>query len=124
MNLIHAAIWVEDLEESHEFYHDVLGLEQTMHHESEDGTRNVYLAGEDGTEVQLRHHPDKLESKFPPSGVDHIEFRVEDTDATVERVVEQTGAEVVKGPFTYDSEYLKIRVAYVQDPNGYKVVFQ
>jgi lactoylglutathione lyase len=117
MDVIHSALWVADVEETLAFYVDGLGLEKTWEFEGGDGTRNVYIAGESDTEIQFKHHPDREPPS--PSGFDHVAVSVEDTDAELERLVEETGCPVRRGPLT--AEAANARVAFVEDPDGYGV---
>lgn len=117
MEVIHSAIWVSDLEETLSFYVDALGLEKTHEFEGGDGAKNVYVAGEGDAEIQFKYDPD-IEPPAP-AGFDHIAVAVEDTDAEVERLVEETGCTVRRGPLT--SEGANARVAFIEDPDGYGV---
>jgi len=117
MDVIHSALWVADVEETLAFYVDGLGLEKTWEFEGGDGARNVYVAGESDTEIQFKHHPDREPPS--PSGFDHVAVAVEDTDAELERLVEETGCPVRRGPLT--AEAANARVAFVEDPDGYGV---
>lgn len=123
MDVIHTAVWVTDLERTREFYVDALGLEETLTHVSDDGTENVYVAGEGSdAEIQFRHDPG-TNDEIDPAGIDHLEFSVEDAGEAFDRAVE-AGAGVVKEPFTAEGDEGRFRVAYVEDPDGYRVVFQ
>jgi lactoylglutathione lyase len=119
MDIIHSALWVSDVEETLEFYVDGLGLEQTWEFEGGDGARNVYVAGEGDTEIQFKHHPDREPPSPDPSDFDHVAVTVEDTDAEFERLVDETGCPVRRGPLTAESA--NARVAFVEDPDGYGV---
>lgn len=123
MDVIHTAVWVSDMEQTVDFYVDTLGLEATLTHVSEDGTKNVYVAGdESNTEIQFRHDPDS-NGEITPAGIDHLELSVEDADELFDRAIE-AGSDVVKEPFTAEGDKGTFRVAYVEDPDGYTVVFQ
>lgn len=118
MDVIHSAIWVQDLERSLEFYTDLLGLEETNRFEGGDGALNVYLSGPGDGELQLKYDPAR--DHVPPSGIDHVAIAVEDTDATVERV-RQAGYPLHRGPL--DSSGANARVAFMEDPDGYGIEF-
>lgn len=115
MDVSHTAIWVPDLEAALEFYVDGLGLEHAREFEL-DGVTNSYVAGDDGFELQFKYDESRDEP-VEPSGIDHIAIEVDDTDAVVERLVEETSAQVVNGPMTVESA--DARVAFVEDLNGY-----
>lgn len=117
MDVIHSAMWVSDLEETLSFYVDALGLEKTREFESGEGATNVYVAGEGETEIQFKYDPDREPPE--PSGFDHVAIEVEDTDAELERLVEETGCPVRRGPLTSDGA--NARVAFIEDPDGYGI---
>lgn len=117
MEVLHSALWVSDLERTLSFYVDTLGLEKTHEFESGDGATNVYVAGENGTEIQFKHHPDR--DPASPGGFDHIALTVEDTDAAVERLVENGPCTLRRGPL--DSDAVNARIAFIEDPEGYGI---
>ena len=119
MDVIHAALWVEDIDRTLAFYRDALGLAETDEFVGGDGATNVYLAGGDGAELQFKHYADRPNAPVEPAGIDHVALRVDDTDGTVERLVAETGCPVRRGPLT--SEGANARVAFVEDPDGYGV---
>lgn len=117
MDVIHTAVWVSDLERTLEFYVDSMGLERTREFESGDGATNVFVAGESGVEIQFKY---KQGREFrPPAGFDHIAIAVDDTDAEVDRLVEDVGATLRRGPLT--TAATGTRVAFIEDPDGYGV---
>ncbi|ARS90732.1 VOC family protein [Natrarchaeobaculum aegyptiacum] len=115
MNVLHTAIWVSDIEDTLEFYVDTLGLEKTNEFVSGDGATNVYVAGDDDAELQFKYDPDREVPE--PAGIDHIALTVDDTDAMVERLVEETDCTLERGPL--DSEGASARVAFLEGPDGY-----
>ncbi|GAB7020744.1 VOC family protein [Halostagnicola bangensis] len=116
MDVIHSALWVSDIDETLSFYVDSLGLEKTREFESGEGARNVFVAGDSDTEIQFKSHPDREPSS---DGFDHVAIEVDDTDAEVERLVEETGCRVRRGPLTSDGA--NARVAFIEDPDGYGI---
>ncbi|MGM0590445.1 MAG: VOC family protein [Halobacteriota archaeon] len=118
MKVLHTALWVSDLDASKEFYIDELGLEHTRDFVGDDGVTNFYVAGDGGAELQFKYDSDGVET-VDPSGVDHISIGVEDADETVDRLVDRTGCRVVVEPQTIDIGEGPIRVAFVEDPDGY-----
>lgn len=117
MDVIHTAIWVSDLDEARAFFVDALGLEEKWSFAS-DGVENVYVGGEHG-ELQLRHDPDRDDPAPDRGALDHVAVSVDDADAETERLVEETGCEVVDGPLTVDAA--NARVSFVEGPDGYVV---
>jgi len=117
MEVLHSALWVSDLDRTLSFYVDTLGLEKTHEFESGDGARNVYVAGENGTEIQFKYDPDQDSQSV--GGFDHIALTVEDTDAAVERLVENGPCMLRRGPL--NSHAVDARIAFIEDPEGYGI---
>lgn len=117
MDVLHSAIWVSDIDETLAFYVDALGLEKTNEFVSGDGATNVYVAGESDTEIQFKYDPDR--EIQGSGGFDHVAIAVNDTDAEVERLIEETGCTLRRGPLT--SEGANARVAFIEDPDGYGI---
>ena len=120
MDVIHTALWTDDLEATPGFYTDVLDLERVWEFTADDGVENVYVGTESGAEIQFKYDPDGDEVP-EPAGIDHVAIEVEDTDATYEHTVDETGCEVVVEPVTMD--HIDVKAAFVRDPNGYVVEF-
>jgi len=116
MDVIHSAIWVSDLDRALEFYVDELGLEKTNEFVSGDGATNVYVAGDSDVEIQFKHEPGRAVEPSETGVYDHVAIEVEDTDAEVERLVENGSATLTRGPL--DSEGANARVAFIEDPLG------
>lgn len=117
MDVLHSAIWVSDINETLSFYVDALGLKKTNEFESGDGAKNIYVAGESDTEIQFKYDPGREVQEA--TGFDHVAVAVDDTDAEVERLIEETGCTLRRGPLT--SEGANARVAFIEDPDGYGV---
>lgn len=117
MDVIHSAIWVSDIEATLEFYVEELGLEKTNDFVGGDDARNVYVRGESDTEIQFKHNPDHDLGEPATQRFDHLALEVDDTDALVERLTEETESELVRGPL--DSTGVSGRIAFVTDPDGY-----
>lgn len=117
MDVIHSAIWVSDIEQSLEFYTEVLDLERTRSFVSGDGAENIYIAGDSDVELQLKYDPDR--DVPAPAGIDHVAIAVDDTDAEVERICGELGYTLRRGPLTSDGA--NARVAFIEDPDGYGV---
>lgn len=107
-DVLHTAIWVDDIDTQLDFYCDGLGLKQT-HEFDLDGVTNTYVAGESDTEIQFKH--DDTERNPEPTGIDHLAVEVADMVETIETVVED--------PRTI--EEMGIRIMFVTDPEGYVV---
>lgn len=115
----HTAIWVSDLDASTAFYEGVLGLEHLWDFTS-DGVLNHYVGTGDSAQLQLKYDPDAA-GPVEPSGLDHVAFGVDDVDRTFERVVDESGCDVVLEPTDFPAAGR--RAAFVSDPDGYAVEF-
>lgn len=111
VSFLHTCLRVADAERSVAFY-EQFGFERTWGFETDDGTENVYVADDEGVEIQFRDAPDREE--FPPGGTfHHLAVGVDDLDATLDRI-EHHGLE--RGP--EDLPDLGLRIAFVRDPDG------
>lgn len=119
MDVIHTAIWVSDLEATTDFYEGVLGLDHRWDF-THDGVVNYYVGTDAAAEIQFKYDPDST-GDIEPAGIDHLAFGVDDVDATFERVVSISDAEVILEPT--DIEAADRRAAFVTDPDGYVVEF-
>ncbi|MFB6250420.1 MAG: VOC family protein [Halobellus sp.] len=119
MDVIHSAIWVSDVEATLEFYLGALGLEKTNEFVGGDGATNVYVRGESETEIQFKYKEDHDLGEPQTARFDHLAIEVEDTDAEVERLHEETDTELVRGPL--DSTGASARVAFITDPDGHVI---
>ncbi|RZV11607.1 lactoylglutathione lyase [Natrinema hispanicum] len=117
MDVIHTALLVSDIERTREFYVDALGLTENWSFTGDDGVENVYIGG-DNAEFQFKYDPEG--SPDIDSGtMAHVAVSVESTDETVERLVERVDPPIQRPPTTMDD--LGLRVAFVEDPDGYVV---
>lgn len=117
MDVIHTAVAVSDIEETLAFYTDGLDLEYA--HEFElGGVRNVYVAGDDGMEIQFKYDPDRTDP-VEPAGIDHLAVEVESVPETFDDLVAATDCPVVEEPTVI--EPADARAAFVEDPDGYVV---
>jgi len=114
-DVLHAAVWVSDLDATREFYEGGLGLDFSRQFEGDDGVTNYFVTGESDAEFQFKHAPD--EAPAEPAGIDHLAVEVPDTDAKVEELVLDYGSEVLVGPMDHGDA----RIAFVTDPDGYGV---
>lgn len=117
MDVLHSAVWVSDLEATSAFYCEGIGLEYARDFTS-DGVTNYFVTGQSDAEIQFKHDPDR----DPPDhgdGFGHLAVGVDDTAATVDRLADDWGTEVVKPPTVLEDTGSTI--AFVTDPDGYVV---
>lgn len=120
MDILHTAIWAEDVDAMKAFYIEGLGLEYSREFVGDDGVTNYFVTGESDTELQFKYREDDAErDAVDPSGFDHTAIAVEDIEATIETLVEEYGGVLTDGPITMDDAGVK--VAFVDDPDGYGI---
>jgi lactoylglutathione lyase len=108
---------VTDLERSLHFYEKVLGLQIQGTYEIP-GVKEVVLAGEDGSRIQLAQH---LDHEGP---IDHgnafwkLYIRTDDCKGLYQRAIE-AGSESVAEPKRLDQ--WPVTAAFIRDPDGYNI---
>ncbi|QFU84688.1 VOC family protein [Natronorubrum aibiense] len=117
MDVLHTAVWIDDIDATTDFYCDGLGLEHTRDFVGDDGATNYYVRGESETEIQFKY--DDTDRDLEPSGIAHVAIAVEDIDDTLETLVDEHGSEIVGEPT--EIERSNIRIAFATDPSGYIV---
>lgn len=118
MDVIHTAIRVSDLDRTRRFYEDELGLRFSREFVGDDGVTNYFVRGDSNIEIQFKHDPDASDA-VDPGDFDHFALAVEDTEALVERVVEETEGSLRAGPMDSGAS----RIAFVEDPDGWGIEF-
>ncbi|MDD2806612.1 MAG: VOC family protein [Elusimicrobiales bacterium] len=115
MKFCWCTLTVANLEESVNFYRDIVGLPVARRFAAGPGTEICFL-GEGETKVELVCGPGRLEP-----GADGISlgFEVGSLDAALE-TVKAKGLDLAGGPFQPNP---KIKFFYVRDPDGHKVQF-
>ncbi|MFC5134702.1 MULTISPECIES: VOC family protein [Haloferacaceae] len=128
MDVLHAAMWVEDVESAEAFYTEGLGLHRTREFESDDGATNRFVGGKSDAEIQFKYYADDADGGDgedngddggPASGFDHVAVAVEDIEESIATLTEEFDSELLKGPKHLEDK--DIRIAFVTDPEGYTV---
>lgn len=117
MDVLHTALWVDDVESMKSFYNEGLELEHTREFVGGDDATNYFLAGESDTEIQFKFYEDEDEQEEP--AFDHVGIEVDDVDERIETLTEEFGSEVTRGPKTIEDK--NVRIAFVTDPEGHVV---
>jgi len=100
MDVIHAALWVADIDRTREFYVDALGLTENWSFTADGGVENVYIGGEHA-EFQFKYDP--AGGRTIDSGtLDHVAVGVDSVDDVFERLVERADPPVHEGPTTME----------------------
>jgi lactoylglutathione lyase len=114
MKFLWCTILVKDLDETLEFYQDVVGLSINERFKTGENSEIVFL-GDGETKIELIYNEkNKVSEK---KGIS-IGFEVDCIEDMIERISKK-GHEVHSGPF----ETPDIRFFFVRDPNGVNVQF-
>ncbi len=121
MRLLHTMLRVVDLEASISFYTDIMGMTLLRKNDYPDGRFTLAFLGygneAENTVLELTHNWD-TDSYDMGSAYGHIAIEVEDVYAACDKI-KAGGGKVVReaGPMKHGSTIL----AFVEDPDGYKV---
>ena len=123
MRLLHTMLRVGQLDRSIAFYTDVLGMKLLRRQDYPDGRFTLAFVGydtEDKTAViELTHNWDTAQYDLG-TAFGHLAVEVDDAAATCE-AVRARGGKVVReaGPMKHGTTV----IAFVEDPDGYKIEF-
>lgn len=121
MRMLHTMLRVTNLEESLKFYCDVLGMKLLRKHDFPSGKFTLAFVGygeeSDTTVLELTHNWDVSGYELGDA-YGHIAIGVDDVYAACDRIRER-GGNVVRdaGPMKGGTAV----IAFVEDPDGYKV---
>lgn len=121
MRMLHTMLRVGNLEESLKFYCDVLGMKLLRQKDYPDGKFTLAFVGygdeSDNTVIELTYNWG-VEQYDLGNAYGHIALGVDDIYGTCEEI-KARGGKVVRepGPMKHGSTV----IAFVEDPNGYKV---
>ena len=117
MKIAHAAITVKDMDESLNFYCEILGLKLARRREiPENNAEIAFVQGEAQTtpSLELTFWRDKKDWTEGDQ-LDHIAFIVPDVQAAIEEY-RMKGVTIAKEPYSLQGS--KSRIAFIKDPNG------
>lgn len=115
MNVLHTALWVDDLETAESFYLDVLGFEPDWERDGDGGVRNVFVSDEGESGLQFKTKTESGTSQR--LRFDHVAIGVEDVDSMVDRLT-TVGGTVLREPFSGEDDR---RRAFIRDPFGHQI---
>ncbi|RYY79903.1 MAG: lactoylglutathione lyase [Moraxellaceae bacterium] len=121
MRMLHTMLRVGNLEQSLQFYTEVLGMQLLRKKDYPDGRFTLAFVGygpeESNTVLELTHNWDTASYDLG-TAYGHIALGVADAYAACEKI-KQLGGKVVReaGPMKHGSTV----IAFVEDPDGYKV---
>ncbi len=124
VSISHVHIYVDDPVAVLPFYRDTLGLTVQSEVENE-GYRWIVLTGEKQPDIQIvlsqpqagrsKEDGDALAALIAKGELGMVQFRVDDLDATFDRIVQTPGTDVVQEPA---DQFWGARDAAVRDPAG------
>jgi len=123
MRMLHTMLRVGDLNRSIEFYTQILGMKVLRKHDYPDGKFTLAFVGygdeKDHTVLELTHNWDTA-SYDKGNAYGHIAIEVDDAYKACEDV-KKAGGKVVReaGPMMHGTTV----IAFVEDPDGYKIEF-
>jgi len=123
MRILHAMLRVGNLENSIEFYSQVLGMRVLRRKDYPEGRFTLAFVGyqneSDATAIELTHNWDTKKYDLG-AGFGHIAIEVDDAYIACE-MVKKRGGRVTReaGPMKHGLTV----IAFVEDPDGYKIEF-
>ena len=123
MRLLHTMLRVGNLEQSLNFYTEVLGMKLLRQKDYPEGRFTLAFVGydeeSDSTVLELTHNWDTAKYDLG-NAYGHIAIEVDDAAAVCDQV-RAKGGKVVReaGPMKHGSTV----IAFVEDPDGYKIEF-
>ncbi|MDC0575371.1 lactoylglutathione lyase [Nitrosomonadaceae bacterium] len=123
MRILHAMLRVGNLENSIDFYSQVLGMRVLRRKDYPEGRFTLAFVGyqneSDATAIELTHNWDTKEYDLG-AGFGHIAIEVDDAYIACE-MVKKRGGRVTReaGPMKHGLTV----IAFVEDPDGYKIEF-
>ena len=123
MRLLHTMLRVGDLDRSIAFYTDVLGMRLLRRNDYPEGRFTLAFVGYDSEDrasvIELTHYWDTAQYDLG-TAFGHLAVEVDDAAATCE-AVRARGGKVVReaGPMKHGTTV----IAFVEDPDGYKIEF-
>jgi lactoylglutathione lyase len=122
MRILHTMIRVGDLEKSLAFYTDVLGMQLLRRKDYPDGKYTLAFVGygpeSDGAVLELTYNWG-VEKYDLGGGYGHVAIAVDDIQRACADVAAK-GGKVVYGPAVHGGSTW---IAFVEDPDGYKIEF-
>lgn len=122
INYIHTCYRILDPEKSIDFYVNALGMKKVGEMHFSDATNYFFAMEEDAGApmLELTHNHERREPYDPGEGYSHVAFIVDDLEGTVAKLKER-GVEVALEPKTMTVEEHDYRIAFIVDPDGYRI---
>jgi len=121
MRILHSMIRVNNLEESIKFYTEVLGMSLIREKEYPEGKFSLAFLGygkeTEETVIELTYNWDKSEYDHG-NAFGHIALEVDDIYKACDEIKKQ-GTKIIRDPGPMMGS--KLLLAFIEDPNGYKI---
>lgn len=119
---IHTCYRILDPEKSKDFYVDKLGMKLVGEMHFDTATNYFFAMEADASQpmLELTHNHDQTQPYDTGDGYSHVAFTVDDLEGTVAGL-EQDGVEIALAPKTMTVEGHDYRIAFVADPDGYRI---
>ncbi|MBA34607.1 MAG: lactoylglutathione lyase [Oleispira sp.] len=121
MRMLHTMLRVGDLDQSIEFYTNVMGMKLLRRRDNEEYRYTLAFVGyqeeSEGCVLELTHNWDTSEYDLG-NGYGHIALEVDDIYATC-NIIEDLNGKITRAPGPVKGG--KTVIAFVEDPNGYKI---
>ena len=119
---IHTCYRILDPARSEDFYVNKLGMKKVGEMNLGSATNHFFAMEEDSASpmLELTHNQDRIEPYDTGDGYAHVAFVVDDLEGTVEELKGQ-GVSVTLEPKTLTADGNDYRIAFIEDPDGYKI---
>lgn len=121
MRMLHTMLRVGDLDQSIEFYTNVMGMKLLRRRDNEEYRYTLAFVGyqeeSEGCVLELTHNWDTSEY-YLGNGYGHIALEVDDIYATC-NIIEDLNGKITRAPGPVKGG--KTVIAFVEDPDGYKI---
>lgn len=119
---IHTCYRILDPARSEDFYVNKLGMKKVGEMDLGSATNHFFAMEEDPASpmLELTQNHDRTEPYDKGDGYAHVAFVVDDLEGTVESLKGQ-GVNVTLEPKTLTADGNDYRIAFIEDPDGYKI---
>lgn len=119
---IHTCYRILDPARSEDFYVDKLGLKKVGEMNLGSATNHFFALEEDPAApmLELTHNHDQTDPYDKGNGYAHVAFTVDDLEGTIENLKNQD-VTVTLEPKTLTADGHDYRIAFIEDPDGYKI---
>jgi lactoylglutathione lyase len=119
---IHTCYRILDPVRSEDFYVNKLGLKKVGEMDLGSATNHFFALEEDPSHpmLELTHNHDQTEPYDKGNGYAHVAFTLDDLEGTIENLKSQD-VNVTLEPKTLTADGNDYRIAFIEDPDGYKI---